>query len=98
MRAHTVFIDGSPRGKLWALQRHDYPVSPGHHTLKLRIAGTGTSESAEFSVDVGAGETRVFRTKKLEWKKVLLAPLGIFFPDRFAPRPWIQLEEVDGKT
>ena len=54
--------------------------------------GTGTSESDEFSVAVGAGETRVFRTKKLGWKKFSMAPLGIFVPDRFAPRPWIQLE------
>lgn len=52
------------------MQRRDYPVSPGHHTLQLRIVGTGTSESAEFSFDVGAGERRVFRTTKLGWKKL----------------------------
>jgi hypothetical protein len=98
VRAHTVLIDGSLRKQLWAFQRRDYPVSPGHHTLKLRIGGSGTSESAEFSVEVGAGETRVFRTKKMGWKKVFLAPLAVFFPDRFAPRPWIQMEQVDGKT
>jgi len=98
VRAHTVFIDDSARGKLWAFQRRDYPVSPGHHTLKLRIAGTGTSESAEFSVNLGPGETMVFRTKKLGWKKVFMAPLGILFPDRFAPRPWIQMEQVEGNT
>lgn len=92
VRSHTVFIDDSPCGKIWAMQRHDYPVSPGHHTLQLRIVGTGTSESAEFSFDVPAGETRVFRTKKLGWKKFFMAPLGILYPDRFAPRPWIQME------
>jgi hypothetical protein len=92
VRARTVFIDASPRGKLWALQQRDDSVSPGHHTLPLRIVGTGTSESAESCVEVGAGETRVFRTKKLGWKKFSMAPLGIFFPDRLAPRPWIQLE------
>ena len=92
VRSHTVFIDESPRGKLWAMQRRDYPVPPGHHTLQLRIVGSGTSESAEFSFDLAAGETRVFRTKKLGWKKFFMAPFGILFPDRFAPRPWIQMQ------
>jgi hypothetical protein len=60
--------------------------------LQLRVVSTGSSKSAEYSVEVGAGETRVFRAKKLGWKKFFTAPLGIFFPDRFAPRPWIQME------
>lgn len=64
--------------------------------MKLRIVGTGTSENAEFSVEVDAGETSGFRTEKLQWKKVYTAPLGIFFPDRFAARPWIQLEQLEG--
>jgi len=98
VQAHTVFIDGSPRGKLWALQRRDYAVAPGHHTLQLRIVGTGTSQSDEFSFDVGASEARTFRTKKLALKKSILIPLGILFPDRFAPRPWIQLEQLGAQT
>jgi hypothetical protein len=92
VRSYTVFIDDNPRGKIWAFRTGDFPVSPGHHTLQLRIVGTGVSESAKFDVDVAAGQTRVFRQKKLGWKKFYMAPLGIFFPDRFAPRPWIQLE------
>lgn len=92
VRSYTVFIDDSPVGKIGAFRQARFPVAPGHHTLQLRIVGTGTSESAAFSLEVAPGETKVFRTRKLGWKTFSLAPLGILFPDRFAPRPWIQLE------
>jgi len=91
VRRYTVFIDGVPVGKLAARQSGQYSVTPGQHVVQLRIVNTGTSRSDELPVSVLAGQTRVLKTKPLGAKNIFLAPLGIFNPDRFAPRPWIKL-------
>jgi hypothetical protein len=91
VRAYTVYIDEAPKGRLWAFQGGEFLTTPGHHSVRLAI-GTSRSTSDTIPVEVGAGEMRVLRTKKLGFKKMALAPFGIFFPDRFAPRPWIALE------
>lgn len=91
VRRYTVFVDGVPVGKLAARQSGQYSVAPGQHVVQLRIVNTGTSRSDEVTVSVLAGQTRVLKTKSLGVKNIFLAPLGIFNPDRFAPRPWIRL-------
>jgi hypothetical protein len=92
VRSYTVLVDDDPVGKIGPFGSGDFPVSPGHHTLQLRLPGTGDSGSAKLDVDVLDGQVRIFHTKKLGWKKFWITPLAIFFPDRFAPRPWIELE------
>lgn len=92
LRRYTVFIDSIPVAELAAFQTVSYPVKPGGHSVQLRIMSTGSSCSDQVPVFVSTNEIKVLRTKSLGFKKIILAPLGIFNPNRFAPRPWIQLE------
>ncbi len=92
LRRYTVFVDQVPVGRVAAFQTGVYSVNPGRHSVQLRIVNTGKSCSEELFVTVGINETRVLRTTSLGFKDVLLIPLGIINPDRFAPRPWIRLE------
>jgi len=91
VRRYTVFIDGTPVDKLAPLQTGRYTVTPGTHSVKLRIGRTGHSRSDEFSIDVLAGETRTLRTISQPLSVLPTLPLGAINPDRFAPRPWIRL-------
>ncbi len=91
VRTYTVLIDGAPAGKFAPWATKDFEVPVGEHVVQLRITGTGNSRSEEFQVEVGAGETRLLRTRSLGLKSWIVIPLGILNPDRFAPRPWIRL-------
>jgi hypothetical protein len=92
LRRYTVFIDGEPTGKLWAFQTGRYPVSPGHHRLRLGIEtrlnaplGLMGSSSDEIDVEVGADEARSIRTKGR-------GPSGYLSRRGLLRRPWIILE------
>ena len=92
LRRYTVLIDGERVGKLSPFRTGSYPVAPGRHTVQLRIAGTGKSQSDDISVEVARGETRLMRTAPSSLKGMLYLPLAIFNPRKYAPRPWIRLE------
>ena len=63
VRSYTVFVDGVPVGKLWALQTGVYRVTPGPHKVRLAIINTGTASSGDIAVDARAGYIQVLRTK-----------------------------------
>jgi hypothetical protein len=91
---HTVFIDGQPRGRLWALQTGRYPVTPGRHRVRLGTHSFITllqnpigASSDELDVDVSAGETLALRTRG----RGLSGPLSLRGQTRM---PWINLELV----
>lgn|GEM_PF-6210685 len=101
-RSYTVFIDGRPRGKLWAFQTKSYEVAPGKHSVRLAIINTGTASSDTLHVDVIPGQTRTLRTYGRGFKNYLLLPLltrsGIAARRRGEPlrhplydRPWIKV-------
>jgi hypothetical protein len=90
-RRYAVFIDQILVGRIASFATGEYRVVPGRHSVQLRIATTGNSCSDNLPVEIGAGETRVLRTMRLELRKLILLPLGIVNPSRFAPRPWIKL-------
>jgi hypothetical protein len=91
VRRYTVFIDGTPRGLVATRQAKSFPVMAGRHTVQLRIVGTGSSKSDEISVEVQPGQAVHMKTGSITVKQGALLPLALINPDRFAPRPWIQL-------
>lgn len=91
VRRYTVFIDGTPRGSVATRQEKSFPVKAGQHTVQLRIVGTGSSKSDEISVEVRPGQAVHMKTGSITIKQGALLPLALINPDRFAPRPWIQL-------
>lgn len=76
VRRYTVFIDEDARGQGSRVQKAWFPVSVGDHRVQLRIVNTGTSDSAEFIVDVQADETRVLRTHRHNSTEYLEALAG----------------------
>ena len=56
-RDYTVLLDGQRVGKIAAGQSCEYPLTPGEHTIRLRIDWTG---SKTLPFDLGAGETKDF--------------------------------------
>src|ERR1700721_1854976 len=91
LRRYTVFIDHVAVGKIAAFQTRRFAVDPGTHLVQLRIVNTGRSRSDEFSIDILSGQTRVLKTVRQSLKSLLVLPLAMVNPDRFAPRPWIRL-------
>ena len=76
-RSYTVFIDGEPLGKMWALQMKSFTVVPGHHELQLKIVGAGRSCSDVFKVDVSPTSWLVFRTHSRGLKNFLMLPFAM---------------------
>jgi hypothetical protein len=91
LRRYAVFIDGAVNGSLSAFQTRSFPVPVGRHTVQLRIVHTGTSRSDEVKVDVKPGQVVSMHTGSMSFKQLAQLPLAFQSPDRFAPRPWIQL-------
>src|SRR5581483_12130442 len=97
-RRHVVLIDGDHRGHLWAFQTGRYPVTPGHHTVRLApteaVDGApGRASSANVDVDVLPGETRYLRTSGRGWWSYMpsLRPFRLISPGMYR-RPWIILK------
>jgi hypothetical protein len=103
-RSYTVFIDGSAVGKIWAMQTKSFEVTPGIHSLQLKIVNTGRSCSDIFQVDVAPAGQLVFRTHFRGLKNFLTLPLampagraalarGEKLESRYYEWPWIRMRQ-----
>jgi len=92
LRRYVVYIDGVASGSIWACRSRSFSVPSGEHTVQLRIVRTGRSQSDEVKVDVKPGQVVRMHTASVSFKQFAQLPLALQNPDRFAPRPWIQLE------
>jgi hypothetical protein len=91
-RRHIVLIDEQVKGSLWAFQTKQYPVSPGHHTVRLAPKEAidwepGKASSNAIPVDVRENETRHLRTTGRGWSGWTIK--GMY------RRPWIVLRLDD---
>lgn len=96
LRSYVVRIDRQEVGRLRRGRAASYSVEPGHHAVSLSMPGSATrSRSEDVELDLRPNEAVVLRTRSHGARKLLTLPLAIFFPDRFAPRPWILLAVSD---
>lgn len=103
-RSYTVFIDGSPVGRMWAFQTKSFEVAPGTHSLQLKIFDTGRSCSDIFQVDVVPAGRLVFRTHFRGLRNLLTLPLalpaggaalaqGKELKSKYYEWPWIRIRQ-----
>ena len=88
-RDYTVVLDGSVIGKIANGATRDFFVSPGDHTLRMKIDWTGSQEQ-HFHAD--SGETLEFTCRTADTKLALVffsAIKSIFCRDQ-----WVVLERT----
>jgi hypothetical protein len=79
-RAYQVIVDGDDVGRIGDDETKDFPVSPGTHTLKLKIDWTG---SKEISFSVRHGEVRVFSSHPFSGPAIIALLRSIFQHDQW---------------
>lgn len=88
IRKYRVLVDGTDVGAIGNGGRFEHELTPGPHTLQVRIDWAKTEV---MSFDAGEGDARFFVRSGLRGWKVLLASLYMLMPSK-----WIALERIDG--
>ena len=62
LRSYRVIVDGNDVGRIRAGEAWEYDVSPGHHTIRLRIDWTG---SPSLAIQFSPGEVVELEVEKI---------------------------------
>jgi hypothetical protein len=79
-RAYKVLIDGAEIGRIRDGETRDFPVSPGQHTVRVKIDWTGSEELTFFARQREVG---VFSTHPFTGLAILALLRSIFQHDRY---------------
>jgi hypothetical protein len=77
---YKVVVDGEEVGRIGDGDELDIPVSPGEHSLRLKIDWTG-SKQLDFSLK--KGEVRVFSSSPFTGPAFIALPRSFFQHDRY---------------
>jgi hypothetical protein len=81
LRSYKVKVGGEVLGKLWARESLTVPVSPGRHSLVLRIDWCG-SEPIDFNLQPGEHALFECGSNMTVWNVLWLSVYYVFFRPR----------------
>jgi hypothetical protein len=82
LRSYSVVVDGRKIGKIANGETKSFPIDPGEHTLKLKIAWCG-SNTIHFDADTSQTVDFQCASSLRGWKIFLATAIAIFTPNQY---------------